>query len=125
MWSRGSQIDGTLVDIPVQNAYNLPLMINPTFIADGGSPDGLHCGTPSCTISDLASFCQAPNTLTGAPGNGCYNTDGTGDVATAGTMAFKNACPSSYSYSKDDVNTNPGVVYGCNLGSNYEVVFCP
>lgn len=111
-------------DLSNVNAYNLPLAINPTSIADGSAPSGTHCGSPSCTINDLNSFCQAPNTLTGAPGNGCRNTDGTGTVATSGTMAFKNACPTSYSYSQDDQN-QPGVVFGCPNGSNYEVVFCP
>jgi hypothetical protein len=120
-----NSINWFLWDCRVQEAYNLPLMINPTFIADGGVQDGLHCGTPSCTIPDLNSFCQAPNYLTGGPGNGCKNADGPGNTATDGTRAFKNACPSSYSFSQDDRNANPGVVYGCNLGSNYEVVFCP
>lgn len=108
-------------DLSNVNAYNLPLQINPT---GGDPPNGLHCGSPSCTIPDLNSFCQSPNRLTGAPGDGCYNTDGTGNVATPGTMAFKSACPTSYSYSQDDQN-QPGVVYNCNIGSNYDVVFCP
>lgn len=111
-------------DLSNVNAYNLPLEIHPTEIAGGGQVDGLHCGSPSCTIPDLNSFCQPPNSLTGAPGDGCKNTDGPGNVATGGTIAFKNVCPSSYSYSQDDKN-QPGVVYGCNIGSNYEVVFCP
>ncbi|KAG0623197.1 hypothetical protein M758_3G155700 [Ceratodon purpureus] len=110
-------------DLSNVNAYNLPLMINPTN-TNGDTRSGSHCGTLTCTIPDLNSFCQAPNRLTGGPGNGCYNTNGTGDFSTAGTQAFKNACPSSYSYSKDDTN-NPPVVYACKAGSDYEVVFCP
>lgn len=108
-------------DLSNVEAYNLPLEIHPTVIAGGGQPDGLHCGSPSCTIPNLSSFCQAPNYLTGPPGDGCKNADGPGTVATDGTRAFKNACPSSYSYSQDDAND----VYACNLGSDYEVVFCP
>lgn len=116
--------DQDFYDLSNVNAYNLGLQINPTDIAGGGQVDGSHCGSPSCTIPNLDSFCQAPNKVSGPPGDGCINTDGPGDVATDGTKAFKTACPNSYSYSKDDVN-NPPVVFGCNKGSNYEVVFCP
>nr|PNR48526.1 hypothetical protein PHYPA_013003 [Physcomitrium patens] len=108
-----------------KNAYNLPLMIHPTF-TNGGVRQGLHCGSPKCTIPNLTSFCKPPNKLTGPPGNGCYNVVGpTTPSPTTSTLAFKRACPSSYSYHKDDTKFNPGVVYGCNNGSNYEVVFCP
>jgi len=117
--------DQDFYDLSNVNAYNLALQINPTDIAGGGTVDGSHCGSPSCTIPDLTSFCQPPNTLSGAPGEGCINTDGPGTVATDGTKAFKAVCPTSYSYSQDDQNPDPPVVYGCNLGSNYEVVFCP
>ncbi|KAG0586748.1 hypothetical protein KC19_2G114000 [Ceratodon purpureus] len=110
-------------DLSNVNAYNLPLMINPTN-TNGDTISGSHCGTLSCTINNLNSFCQAPNRLTGTPGNGCYNVDGPGNNPTAGTQAFKNACPSSYAYSKDDTG-NPPVVYACKAGSDYEVVFCP
>lgn len=98
-------------------------MINPTN-TNGDPRTGSNCGTPSCTISDVNGFCKAPNRLTGGPGNGCYNTDGPGTVATDGTRAFKAVCSSSYSYSKDDTN-NPPVVFSCKTGSDYEVVFCP
>ncbi|KAG0608267.1 hypothetical protein M758_8G092700 [Ceratodon purpureus] len=110
-------------DISNVNAYNLPMRIAVTQIAGGGTPSGAHCTSIVCNIpyNDLPTFCKAPNKLTGAPGNGCYNTDGTGNVATDGTRAFKARCPSSYSYSKDDV----GAVFNCNTGSNYQVVFCP
>lgn len=111
-------------DMSLVNAYNLPMAVGPTTIAGGGSPNGASCGTISCTINNLSSFCQAPNTLTGNPGDGCYNTDGPGNVPTPGTEAFKNACPNAYSYSKDDTN-NPPVVYTCAIGSDYQVVFCP
>ncbi|CAM6047960.1 unnamed protein product [Sphagnum compactum] len=106
-------------DISVVNAYNLPLEIAPT------SPvtvSGTTCGSPSCRINNLNSFCQPPNTLTGAPGDGCYNVDGpnTGSP-TPGTTPFANACPEAISYTSD----TGGKVYGCATGTNYEVVFCP
>ncbi|CAM6051300.1 unnamed protein product [Sphagnum compactum] len=108
-------------DISNVNAYNLPLLINPTTIAPPGQRQGLQCGTPICSIGNIYSFCQSPNFLTGAVGYGCYNVDGPGPVPTPGTEQFANACPDAYSYSKDDANH----VYACPTGSNYEVVFCP
>ena len=105
----------------LQNAYNLGMQISVTYIAGGTQPTGTTCTSPSCTISDLSSFCQSPNTLTGAPGEGCYNTDGPGNVATAGTQAFASACPQAYSYSKNDAPH----VYGCPTTSNYQVTWCP
>jgi len=108
-------------DISNVNAYNLPLLINPTTIAPPGQRHGLECGTPICSIGNIVSFCQSPNSLTGGFGFGCYNVDGPGPVATPGTEHFANACPDAYSYSNDNANH----VYGCPTGSNYEVVFCP
>ncbi|XP_024400323.1 pathogenesis-related protein R minor form [Physcomitrium patens] len=108
-------------DISNVDAYNLPMRMAPTQIAGGGSPSGTHCGTIICAINDLIGFCNGRNRLTGPPGNGCKNVDGPGLNPTDGTRAFKNRCPTSYSYSKDDA----GTVFGCNTGSNYEVVFCP
>ena len=82
------------------------------------SPNGYECGSPTCTISDMQSFCQSPNVY---GGDYCTNTDGPGNSATAGTEAFKNACPDAYSYSKDDATST----YACNTGTNYNFVFCP
>jgi hypothetical protein len=86
--------------------YNLPLLINPTTIAYPGKRQGLECGSPIFSISNICSFCQPPNFLTAGPGYGCYNVDDgpAGPVATAGTEQFANACPDAYSYSNDDVN---------------------
>jgi len=96
----------------VQNAYNLPAEIQPYAIVGGA------CGTPSCTIGDLASFCQSPNV---DGGDYCTNTDGPGLVATSGTEAFKSACPDAYSYSKDDSTST----YTCDTGINYNFVYGP
>jgi hypothetical protein len=106
-------------DISTVNAYNLALMIAPTSPVQSS---GTTCGSPSCTIDNLSSFCQPPNTPTGAPGNGCYNVQGpnTGSP-TSGTTPFDNACPEAISYTTD----TGGKVYGCPTGTNYEVVFCP
>ena len=51
----------------------------------------------------------------------CTNTDGPGLVPTAGTMAFKNACPDAYSYSKDDGTST----FKCKTGTDYNFIFCP
>lgn len=108
-------------DISNVDAYNLPMRVAPTQIAGGGSPSGTHCGTIVCAIYDLENFCKAPNFLTGPPGDGCKNANGPGQNPTDGTRAFKSRCPTSYSYSTDNANT----VFGCETGSNYEVVYCP
>ena len=100
-----------------QNAYNLPAAIQPIDIVND-SPNGHECGTPTCTINDLQSFCQSPNQY---GGTFCTNTDGPGNDATSGTEAFKSACPDAYSYSKDDATST----WGCNTGTNYNFIFCP
>jgi hypothetical protein len=94
------------------NAYNLGITINPQGVNS--------CPTPSCSIPNITNFCQAPNTLTGPLGDGCYNTDGPNVTSpTPGTMAFANACPDAMSYTTDTT----GKVFACPTGSNYEVVF--
>jgi hypothetical protein len=80
------------------------------------------CPSFNCTISDLTSFCQPPNSRTGAPGLGCKNAQGPSAVATSGTRAFSSRCPGAYSYSRDD---SAATIGSCKSGSNYEVVFCP
>jgi hypothetical protein len=94
------------------NAYNFGITIN---------PQGIYsCPTPSCSIPNITNFCQAPNTLTGPLGDGCYNTDGPNVTSpTPGTMAFANACPDAVSYLTDVT----GKTFACPTGSNYEVVF--
>ena len=56
-----------LIFIPVpctQNAYNIPTMINPTKLAPGAHRSGKYeCGTPSCLIPNINSFCRPPNTM--------------------------------------------------------------
>ncbi len=102
-----------LMQLLLQNAYNLPAEIQPyAIVGDGG------CGAPICAISDLASFCQSPN-VNG--GDYCTNTDGPGPVATAGTEVFKSACPDAYSYSADDATSTNA----CPTGTNYNFVYCP
>ncbi|CAK9223174.1 unnamed protein product [Sphagnum jensenii] len=98
-------------DISIVNAYNLPLQIAPT-------SSGSTCGSPSCTINNLNSFCQPPNTPTGPPGDGCYNN---ATSPSPGPNPFPTACPEAISYTTDTT----GKVYGCQTGTNYEVVFCP
>ncbi|KAH8958452.1 hypothetical protein BDL97_06G025100 [Sphagnum fallax] len=101
-------------DISNVRAYNLPLQIAPS--------SGSTCGSLSCTINNLNSFCQSPNTLTPGPGDGCYNVDGPNTSSpTPGTQQFDNACPEATSYSTDET----GKVLSCQTGTNYEVVFCP
>ncbi|CAK9235781.1 unnamed protein product [Sphagnum troendelagicum] len=104
-------------DISIVDAYNLPLKIAPTSPVQ---PSGTTCGSPSCTINNLNSFCQPPNTPTGPPGDGCYIVENT-TRPTPETNPFANACPEAIS---STTNTT-GKVYGCQTGTNYEVVFCP
>lgn len=104
-------------DLSNVDGYNLPLSVSPT----SGVANGLHCGSPSCTINNLDSGCQSPNFLSGDPADGCHNADGGGTVATDGTKFFKNPCPEAISFSSDTGNT----IYGCETGTNYEVLFCP
>jgi hypothetical protein len=93
------------------NAYNFGITIN---------PQGIYsCPTPSCSIPNITNFCQAPNTLTGPLGDGCYNTAGSNVSPTPGTMAFANACPDAVSYLTDVT----GKIFACPTGHNYEVVF--
>jgi hypothetical protein len=94
------------------NAYNLGITINSQGINS--------CPSPSCSISNITNFCQAPNTLTGPLGDGCYNTDGPNVTSpTSGTLAFANACPDAISYTTDTT----GKVFACPTGSDYEIVF--
>ncbi len=96
----------------LQNAYNLGITINSQGINS--------CPSPSCSISNITNFCQAPNTLTGPLGDGCYNTDGPNVTSpTSGTLAFANACPDAISYTTDTT----GKVFACPTGSDYEIVF--
>ncbi len=96
----------------LQNAYNLGITINPQGINS--------CPSPSCFIPNITNFCQAPNTLTGPLGDGCYNTDGPNVTSpTLGTLAFADACPEVMSYTTDTT----GTVFECPTGSNYEIVF--
>jgi len=96
-------------DISLVNAYNLPASIKPS---------NSRCKAPSCVIPNLSQFCKAPN-VNG--GDFCTNTDGPGNVATAGTRAFKAACPQAYSYSKDDQTST----YTCQTGGDYTFTYCP
>jgi hypothetical protein len=104
----------------MQNAYNEPVMINPTTLANGDTRSDLECGTPQCTISDINSVCTMDNVFAG-PDNACINTDGPGTVDTPSIDLFRNACPEAYVQSNDNTN----VVYACNTGSNYDAIFCP
>jgi len=108
-------------DLSNVNAYNLGIQISLPHIAGGTTPSGTTCGSPSCTISNLNTVCQSPNTFTNAPGDGCYNTDGPGSVPTSGTEKFATACPEAFSYSNDYANH----VYGCPTTSTYKVTWCP
>ncbi|KAH9555065.1 hypothetical protein CY35_08G095500 [Sphagnum magellanicum] len=95
------------------NGYNLGITIKPQN----------SCASPSCSIPNITNFCQAPNTLTGLPGDGCRNTDGPNATSpTSGTMAFANACPDALSYPTDTT----GKIFACPTGTSYEILFsCP
>ena len=101
----------------LQNAYNLPASIHPIDIDQATRAPGTRCGTPTCTIKNLQSFCQPPNKYSGGF---CINTDGL-KSPTSGTRAFKAACPDAYSYHSND----PSSTYTCSHGTNYDFIFCP
>jgi len=106
-------------DISLVNAYNQPAMINPTTLVGGDTRNGLECGTPSCTISDLSTVCQDGNYYAG-PDNACINLNGPGPVETASTDLFKTPCPATFTWS-----TETGVTYACNTGAEYDAIWCP
>jgi hypothetical protein len=110
-------------DLSVVNAYNLAMEITVTSIASGVTPSGTTCEPITCSITEsLSTFCQSPNTLTGAPGDGCYNHDGPPATSpTPGTQQFDTVCPNAITYSTDTT----GKVYGCPTTSTYSVIFCP
>ncbi|KAG2436448.1 hypothetical protein HXX76_006751 [Chlamydomonas incerta] len=93
------------------NAYNTPVRVRPL---NPPSVSGSWCGSPSCVIPSLATWCTGPNYRAG-PDPACINKDGPGLVATPGTRAFKAKCP------QDDATS----MFACKWGTNYEVKFCP
>eukprot|EP00198_Chlamydomonas_reinhardtii_P010459 XP_001699796.1 predicted protein [Chlamydomonas reinhardtii] len=98
-------------DVSVVNAYNTPARIRPL---NPPSVSGSWCGSPTCILPSLTTFCTSPNYLAGAD-PACINKDGPGLVATSGTKAFKAKCP------QDDATS----MFACQWGTNYEVKFCP
>ena len=110
------------VIVNMQNAYNLPATITPTQLAPGAVRSGQACGTPTCSIPTVfPGFCQAPNYVLGND-TACINANGPWLVSTAGTQAFKQACPDAYTYSTDYVTSD---YYFCPTGTGYSVTFCP
>jgi len=109
----------------LQNAYNIPALINPTRTAGGEAHTaGTTCGTPVCKAYDLPTWCKAPNYI-GQADNACINVDGGVSPPTNkpsdGTRQIKAKYPDAISYPPDTT----GTVHNCATGSDYEVVFCP
>lgn len=98
-------------------------MINLIFI-NGGVWWGLYWGSFRFYIFFLDFFCKLLNRYIGLLGKGCINVVGFMMFCFILLKVFKRVCFFFYLYYKDDIKFNLGVVYGCNNGSNYEVVFC-
>ncbi|CAM6098613.1 unnamed protein product [Calypogeia fissa] len=107
-------------DISLVNAYNVPAMINPTYLANGDYRNDHECGTIMCSIPDLSAMCQNGNYYQG-PDGACINRDGPTGGPTPGTELVKQLCPNVY----PSCNENAGVVFACNTGSNYDAIWCP
>ncbi|CAM6130017.1 unnamed protein product [Calypogeia fissa] len=106
-------------DLSLVRAYNLAAKILPTFLANGDQANGLHCGSPTCSIPDVNSVCRGRNHFEG-PDHACINTDGPGGNSTEYTTLFQAPCPGVATYSSE-----PETVYACSSGSQYDVIFCP
>ena len=109
----------------MQSACNLPASIQPVDIVNS-SVSGYECGTPTCTINNLQSFCKSPNVYEDSYSNYCINTDAYGpgqteSYGTLGTQLFKAACPDALAIQKDDAPST----YACNTVTNYNFIWCP
>ncbi|CAM6095874.1 unnamed protein product [Calypogeia fissa] len=118
---------GDYYDISNVEAYTIGLSIvvtSPVGTAHSAKVATTRCGTITCAIANIRSFCQGNNQLITEPSGAlvCKNTDGSNALGpTAGTEIFKAACPDAYSYNYDDATST----FSCGNGSDYEVTFCP
>lgn len=103
------------------NAVSAPITITP----EGKSPpaDGGECSAVGCP-TDLLSVCP-PEDLTRDPGSGkplvCINPNR--DAKTAYSEALTKACPTAYSWSKQDAEAGNQVVRQCSHCSGFTVTF--
>jgi hypothetical protein len=125
-------------DLSLVDGYNLPMAIAPLEGSYTRSPGTAHdCLSPACT-HDLNTTCPPDLRLTSAGGQvvGClsacerFKTD---ELCCAGahnqpatcppssySRAFKDACPTAYSYAYDDATST----FTCK-GEDYAIWFCP
>ncbi|GAB2273974.1 hypothetical protein Dimus_008744 [Dionaea muscipula] len=106
-------------DISLVDGFNVPLEFLP---ASNGCTNG-----PVCS-ADINSQCPSQLQAPGGCNNPCtvFKTDeyccNSGSCApTTYSEFFKNLCPTSYSYPKDDATST----FTCPGGTNYQVTFCP
>nr|BCX99724.1 thaumatin-like protein [Zostera marina] len=106
-------------DISLVDGFNVPLEFQPTSGCNkwptcsanlnNGCPGALQtsggCNNP-CTVFKTDQYCCTNN----------YNCQ-----PTTYSKYFKQKCPTSYSYPKDD----PTSTFTCPGGTNYNVIFCP
>ncbi|XP_074264828.1 protein P21-like [Silene latifolia] len=106
-------------DISLVDGFNVPMTFLPV---SNGCTSG-----PTCR-ADLIGQCPSQLKAPGGCNNPCtvFKTDqyccNSGNCGpTMFSQYFKNACPSAYSYPKDD----PTSTFTCASGTNYAVTFCP
>jgi hypothetical protein len=118
-------------DVSLVDGFNLPIEI----VALGHTPDPAHpysCGDPLCA-QDLNATCPQPlQDQVAGKTIACANDECKvlgNNVATSPycvypnqyTRFFKTACPTAYSYPKDD----PTSTFTCRGENSYAIIFCP
>ncbi|XP_074266197.1 protein P21-like [Silene latifolia] len=101
-------------DISLVDGYNLPMSFTPV-------SNGCNSG-PTCP-AQLINSCPGQLRAQGACQNPCtiYQSDQYCNHPSQLSMYFKNACPTAYSYPRDD----PTSTFTCPGNTNYLVTFCP
>ncbi|PIN11373.1 hypothetical protein CDL12_16026 [Handroanthus impetiginosus] len=106
-------------DISLVDGFNVPMEFSPN---SGGCTKGISC------TADINGQCPDPLRTAGGCNNPCtvFKTDeyccNSGNCGpTEYSKFFKQRCPDTYSYPKDDQTST----FTCPGGTNYKVVFCP
>jgi len=118
-------------DVSLVDGFNLPIALD----AVGHTPDPAHpydCGSPTCAVNlDATCATQFQDSANGqviaCANDACKvigNNNPTSPACTYPnqyTEFFKMACPTAYSYPKDD----PTSTFTCKGFNDYAIVFCP
>ncbi|XP_074332922.1 osmotin-like protein TPM-1 [Apium graveolens] len=108
-------------DISLVDGFNIPMQFGPTNNVGGG------CRLLQCA-ANINRECPGPLRVAGGCNNPCttfkeerYCCNNGPCGPTGYSRFFKDRCPTSYSYPKDDASST----FTCPGGTNYKVVFCP